>query len=92
MTHSPGPWYLSPTGRYIRYESTSGFNVCDTDVFGGPPEEGDANKRLLAAAPEMLAACEQAIVALAPRDGTDGRVSMTLVHLREVVAKAKGGA
>jgi hypothetical protein len=40
---------------------------------------------------ELLAACEQAIIALAPRDGTDGRVSMTLVHLREVVAKAKGG-
>lgn len=58
--HTPGPWYRSTSGRYIRYDMPpmTGANVCDLDVFGGPPDEAEANARLIAAAPDLLAACK----------------------------------
>lgn len=58
-SHTPGPWHLSPDGRGI-YQGRSG----DTDVYvaeifpnyGLTIEEANANARLIAAAPELLAA------------------------------------
>lgn len=61
--HTPGPWHLSNLShRYVRYRlstDATGYNICDMDVFGGPPDEKEANARLIAAAPELLEALEQ---------------------------------
>lgn len=55
MAHTPGPWFLSPHDRYVRYEGVHGPNICDTEVFGGPVAEGVANAKLIAAAPDAAA-------------------------------------
>jgi hypothetical protein len=54
--NTPGPWCLSLSGRYVRYEGVRGFNVCDLDVFGGPPVEAAGNARLIVAAPALALA------------------------------------
>lgn len=55
----------------------------------GPPNEMDrADAHLIAAAPDLLAACEAAIEALPDTSGTYGRVRASL---RAAVAKARGG-
>jgi len=57
--HTPGPW---------RYAGHGGTHVLDSNgrcigdapqPHGMPPEEGEANARLIAAAPELLAALER---------------------------------
>ena len=54
---TPGPWTSSPTGRYVRHGGQHGFNICDLDVFGGPPGEAKANACLIIASLDLLASC-----------------------------------
>lgn len=65
-THTPGPWELSelPDGAGRRRIDRDGFAlaiVCARASFPGGPEylEKDANAHLIAAAPELLAACKE---------------------------------
>jgi len=55
---TPGPWTLSPSGRYVRYDVATtgnhGPNICDFDVFGGPIGERNANARLVAQSPNLF--------------------------------------
>lgn len=65
MSHTPGPWKVS-TGLIF----SDGFLVADPFVGeheNHPPEhfpEYAANARLIAAAPDLLAACEAALAAM----------------------------
>lgn len=54
---SPGPWHLSKSGSFVR--DANGKNICDVTVFGGPPDEGEANGLLISASPELLAVVEK---------------------------------
>jgi hypothetical protein len=55
--------------------------VCDS--FGGLSDETLANARLIASAPDLLAALERLAHPMADDDDLD--------YAREVIAKAKGG-
>ena len=55
MTHSRAPWYLSRSGRYVRYQlegshEPHGPNLADLEVFNGPDDERSANASLIASA------------------------------------------
>ncbi len=93
MKHTPGPWHLSPTGRYVRY-GPDGANICDLEAFGGPREEGEANARLIAGAPELLEAAGKALGLLrnATLFGESLYASPVAELLRAAIAKAEGGA
>lgn len=88
---TPGPWYV-----YLQYTPHLGCiapspYVVDTDgrsvaaaLLGVPPEEHAGNAYLVAAAPELLAACEAAR-AYIPMGNHTGDL------LRAALDKAKGG-
>lgn len=58
--HTPGPWALSDDG-WIRAPRTA---IVRLHLIAGPGgvEEGQANARLIAAAPDLLAAADSALV------------------------------
>ena len=57
MTHTPGPWHVvEDTGEYMVDSLLHNIVVCSTH----PPQHA-ANARLVAAAPELLMACEEAL-------------------------------
>jgi len=66
--HTPGPWAIFETLRH-REEGTVGIYgnesvlVADVQIWRGvmPQAESEANARLIAAAPDLLAACIAAI-------------------------------
>lgn len=62
-SHTPGPWHLSRYGNFIRHiqGDQTAPNICAVDVFGGPDGEREANARLIAAAPDLLAALKGAV-------------------------------
>lgn len=77
MSHTPGPWhYYSGTPAVGSMES--GRSIC---VVSGPRKritlerkaERDANGTLLAAAPDLLAACQALIKYCSRRDGSLAR-------------------
>ena len=86
-THTPGPWQIwgqitgisrSPcTGHTI----SKGPNIFICDAIG----TSDANARLIAAAPELLAACQRALVEAVADDQDEWFAIM-----RAAIAKATG--
>jgi hypothetical protein len=95
---TPGPWFHLENGDGFSVHGPDGSHVCycehatEWDDTGDPCEHpAEANAQLITAAPELLAALEQAVAALspAPRDTDTSRI----VELCErAIAKAKGGA
>lgn len=108
-SHTPGPWEVfvdSDTGadRSPGVDAADGTSVVifgeegewGVGVQGETPEIAQANARLIAAAPELLSACEL-------MDGCHGRSQWAMdtlsererkavLAIRAAIAKAKGGA
>ena len=108
--HTPGPWRVNDLSSNLGGEWPFGAEICrSTDGNTGPAvtaiahglslAEADANSRLIAAAPELLSALEDAAFLL-HKLGTNWKeaVSMKDSCLRSsndalaAIAKAKGGA
>ena len=97
-THTPGPWII--VGRII--DADNGRVTADgrKDVWervaivdtGPTPDESEANARLIAAAPDLLAACIAALPALSAHadTGCDCPDTEAAKMLRAGIAKAKG--
>ena len=58
-SHTEGPWKVSETGSDVEQDSEAAFGICALYA----DESSSANARLIAAAPELLAACERAVKA-----------------------------
>ena len=87
-THTPGPWVIHRPRLVICIRNTAGLYVVDQGVC----ELDDA--RLIAAAPDLLAAL-QALVAAVDDDDTDGsviRYAAALARALEVIEQAEGEA
>lgn len=84
--HTPGPWHYA--------ECQMGTPFVDTESVGDlfaaalPLDEERANANLIAAAPELLAACEAALACL-NFFGSD-QIEPFRVRCRAAIAKAKG--
>lgn len=66
--HTPGPWLISKPGAFSDTEITApsrddkvSIAELDTEFVGPIGEEQEANARLIAAAPEMLAALKRTL-------------------------------
>ena len=87
--HTPGPWYALSEGvtdaaiGYRAIIDAHGYTVCN------PSPMGEANARLIAAAPELLRALEFAKNELHYHPAT--RNSEALEVVRAAIAKATGG-
>lgn len=79
-THTPGPWHLVSHRPNLVKVETARVVICD--AFGGLNDETMANARLIASAPDLLAALERLVHPMADDDDLD--------YAREVIAKAKG--
>jgi len=106
MTHTPGPWPLEtiPTsvgivhkiGRWPGVHGNAVSSACvyvdnhSLDERTALADELLANARLIAAAPDMLAACIQAHAVLFSDSEPDGWSRETQTMLAAVIAKAEG--
>lgn len=88
--HTPGPWMM--LGREVLGPAFDGTyrSICDR-VRGGSPEQADSNVRLIAAAPELLAACA-ALVGVIDRKPDRECPAAALEIARAAIAKAEGRA
>lgn len=91
--HTPGPWtyqyspYTSQDGKEIPAFEVNGVEkVCDTNE-DRPSEEQEANARLIAAAPELLAAAKKVV-----RRWKKGDLAEAVRELNAAISTAKGRA
>ena len=80
MSHTQGPWFVQDSRVRSRF---TGGTVCDCRY-----KNGVADAALIALAPEMLEALEEALIAL---EGGPNTVGLHL-QINRVIAKAKGPA
>ena len=85
--HTKGPWHTKRDGFSTVYiEARIGGGWIQEVAACGPAAEGkdqqEANARLIAAAPDLLIACRQALYALKGREHDQ--------FLRDAIAKATG--
>jgi hypothetical protein len=83
--HTPGPWKVGPTnlGNEIFIQDHRDIGITLVFPRTDKPDPIKANARLIAAAPDLLAACESALVMWAGDD-------IKLETIRQAIAKARG--
>lgn len=88
--HTPGPWECTAGGFAIHRMTQQGtVEIARTNdsIFDGPGEEETrANARLIAAAPDLLAACEFALAVA--EDRVEGNWDQVMMVMRQVIANA----
>ena len=92
--HTPGPWHVIEAC-YEAYRGSHSIGSVDVRVAkvarnGVDDVEGEANARLIAAAPDLLEACVEAIQAL-DAEFSQRITDVNFPLLRAAVAKATGG-
>jgi hypothetical protein len=84
--HTPGPWYVGL--REDQTIFTQNLRVASVEC---PRKEWKANARLIAAAPDMLAAL-QAIAASSTEEDAETALGSIQMICRAIITKAKGSA
>ena len=91
--HTPGPWRASELG-VLSDKLTSYGNWYVCSLIDPDNEEHKANARLIAAAPELLAACKKALEAIRWWEGEhpccNGSTGEQEAAIRAAIAKAEG--
>ena len=104
MNHTPGPWILRAcstncnSGRRTLYVMNSLPDIdgkCVANVIAGPTSNPawDANACLIAAAPDMLAACKELLAEVEHairQAGYDPDNRESITQARAAIAKAEG--
>jgi len=92
MSHTPGPWKAMKTehGWHVGPQPDGVCSIWDnTDSATHATQE--ANARLLAAAPDLLEACEAIADAMSDaQPGGLARIRRALKQVADTIAKAKG--
>lgn len=94
--HTPGPWAMpdSGKGRISKVGANGGWDgliaTADCGDYARSKSEGLANARLIAAAPELLEAC-QALIAYCDKNPPMGDSLWSVQQMRAAIAKATGG-
>lgn len=93
-THTPGPWKIADDKKldaslWHHLPSIAGANGAMIAGLAMGGAKGDANACLIAAAPAMLTACEQALESMDARNEDMG-LDVIRQTLRAAIARAKG--
>ena len=97
-SHTPGPWKMIEVGNSIGIvpaKRPPGVSKRDIEDIAAVNLDGDqydahANARLIAAAPDLLAACESALKAMVEGENDLCELTSTMAMLEAAIAKARG--
>lgn len=99
MTHTPGPWVVTPGDSVVAIHSEDGKRVAATNTqtyYQKYTETDMANARLIAAAPDLLAALKDAMRSSRKdfKSGPDGDRQYREAYAEQfaAIAKATGAA
>lgn len=95
--HLPGPWRVSEMNNgfiFVKHDSNAHgplvVTVAWVVVREGCYVEGEANARLIAAAPDLLAACRAMVECCGSSENWNGETRHALSVIEAAIAKAEG--
>lgn len=92
--HTPGPWVIEPGHSVVFIRTADGSNIATTNCchyWQEFTEQALANARLIAAAPEMLEALEEAVGCLSEYENEMLAPGVRILDgARAAIAKARG--
>ena len=88
---TPGPWEVNGSGEYEICELDTVTITANHDISDDGPERVMADARLIAAAPDLLAALEELSEYIDGYFDMDQLGNERLASARAAIAKAKGG-
>ncbi|RRV80383.1 hypothetical protein [Stutzerimonas stutzeri] len=88
--HTPGPWSIDKEERWVIHEPEGKSGTLVVPEIYLDDDEAIANARLIAAAPELLAALESAQMALMGYTHQNAVTLAALEKARAAIAKARG--
>ena len=89
--HTPGPWKICPNTKPDRPDIVADCGLICSLEYGQREQEGEANARLIAAAPDLLGALRYIAGLDTSQDASPAQCSAVLVAMN-AIAKAEGGA
>lgn len=96
MTHTPGPWHVENDDDFYVLMDTLAATGDDQHMYvyaapGTRPEQREADALLIAAAPDLLAACEYLTTLFVADINSDGLwLEEAYDRASEAIAKARG--
>lgn len=91
MSHTKGPWHVTAYRYGVYHGSQEDYRSMIASVTPANSEEGMANAHLIAAAPDLLAACKLALDCI-PHCNGPGRDMTAVETCILAIAKAEGKA
>lgn len=96
--HTPGPWSIEGRNKVnVKISDKSGFTCVHAQIwFPKQIKQAQANARLVAAAPELLKACKEAVHFIweiqeqTTPEERQHKVNLAFFMLRDAIAKAEG--
>lgn len=88
--HTPGPWRIGVSSAVEGRAFDGSWKFVAFPVRGGTPDQADTNARLIAAAPELLAALKAALAEIGGEGGIGAVVDVLESAGRAAIAKAEG--
>lgn len=89
--HTPGPWQIEKDGVSSTNAPDDGDIICDAPIYAEHSmKRWEANARLIAAAPDLLAALQAIVMAW---DSPKERAALSYAHLetaKNAIARAEG--
>ena len=93
QTHTPGDWKseydFTRTSKHLKIKTQDGGLIASVYLHMGQPE-AEANAKLIAAAPDMLAACKGALAALSQNATFPADIACAKNYLEMAINKALG--
>jgi hypothetical protein len=89
--HTPGPWHVGGAIDSVIF-APDGYAIADAKTFHGRRQNDmHANARLIASAPDLLAALQQCLVIVdAHRRAAGGEGDVAAMNARAAIARATG--
>ena len=90
--HTKGPWTFSEAQgmHHVILSETHLERIAETSSLGLDADTEESNARLIAAAPDLLAACKGALAALSQSKTFPADVEYAIWCLSHAIAKAEG--
>lgn len=90
MPHTPGPWKAEVESHRVKIAGSDNYYIAVLGAENDYREKQLANAQLIAAAPDLLAACHIVLTHIKVGPGSEFSLALALEMCKKAITKAEG--